>query len=339
MRIVVLGGTGFVGRRTVAALRRFPGVDVRVASRRGPVFVDLARPETFEALANADVVLDLTDGTRSRPDALATWCLEKGRTLLEATSDSETVRRLVALGRASQGPGRLVLGAGLFTGVSNLMARAVTDAAGPGASLTFAVSWSPYSGAGTGTIALMAAAAARPYVHTVAGERVEEAPSRGPDVVFDGVRRPTYRASFAESELLPSSTGARDVETLFAFRPAVLVSLFAATPSWMLKAAWFRALVAFNFTILRRFLLRAVPSAVQLVAFASKDGRTARRELTCVDGMEAVAWCCAAMAEAVLVTPPPPGLSCIDDVVPLDAIVSRVNEIAGTTVLRHVPAP
>jgi saccharopine dehydrogenase-like NADP-dependent oxidoreductase len=118
MRIVVIGGTGFLGARTVRALQQFPDLTVEVASRRGPVVVDITRPQTFEALRGADVVVDVSNGTRSAPDALAAWCLEQGVTLLETTSDAEAVRRLADAVSSKPGPGRVVLGGGLFTGIS-----------------------------------------------------------------------------------------------------------------------------------------------------------------------------------------------------------------------------
>lgn len=332
MKIVVIGGSGFLGGKTVAALKRFPGVEVEVASRRGPVVVDVARPETFAALEGADVLVDLTDGTRSRPDALAAWCLERGKTLLEATSDAETISRLVEAHQASAGPGRLVLGAGIFTGVSNLLARDVADVVGPGSALTWAVASSPYSGAGKGTIALMVEAAARPVVRTVGGKRETLALTAGPTLDFDGVARPTLRMSLAEAEMLPASTKATTVDTLFAPKPGFLVAAFTLLPAFLLAASWFRAVLEAYFTFLRRFVLRAVPSSVQMVATASRDDVRAERHVTAADGMDAGAWAIAAMAEAVGKTPPPPGLRFIDDVVRLEPLLARVNEVAGQAV-------
>lgn len=333
MRVVVVGGTGFLGARTVAALQRLPEVTVEVASRRGPCVVDVTRPDTFSALTGADVVVDLTDGTTSRPDALAAWCLEAGVTLLEATSDAPALRRLIDAHRASRGPGRLVLGGGIFTGVSNLLARDVAEAAGPGCALTFAVASSPFSGAGKGTIALMVEAAARPAVVTEGGVRHERPLARGPRLDLGGTVRPTLRMSLAEAELLPESCQARRVEALFAPKPGLLVALFAMLPSRLLAQPWFRALLRGYFTLLRRFVLRSVPSSVELVALTEQGGRILERQVRCEDGMEAGAWALAAMAEALGRAPPRAGLSYIDDAVKLEPLVRRVNEVAGREVL------
>ncbi|MCA2979980.1 MAG: hypothetical protein INH41_08885 [Myxococcaceae bacterium] len=327
----MLGGTGFLGAKTVAALRQLPQARVEVASRRGPLVVDVTRSETFRALAlaRADVIVDLTDGPRSRPDALAAFCLERGLTLLEATSDAETVRRLVTAHRGSPGPGRVVLGAGIFTGVSNLLARAVADEAGPGAALTWAVTSSPFSGAGNGTISLMVDAAARPVVRTIDGARFEGRLSKGPTLDFGGSRRPSLRMSLAEAEMLPLSASARAVDTCFAPRPGLLVVAFTALPSFLLRAAWFRAALEASFTVLRRYALRGVASPVQMLARAERDGRVFERHTTSSDGMEAAAFAIAALAEGVAQASPPPGLRFIDEVLRFEPVVKRVNALAG----------
>ncbi|MCC6334388.1 MAG: hypothetical protein IT380_10425 [Myxococcales bacterium] len=50
MRVVVLGGTGFLGAKVVRALQAAGGLEVVAASRRGPVPLDVTRPETWGAL-------------------------------------------------------------------------------------------------------------------------------------------------------------------------------------------------------------------------------------------------------------------------------------------------
>jgi hypothetical protein len=332
MRIGVIGGTGFLGQKTVATLASVPGAEVFVASRRGPVVVDVEQPRTFEPLRHANVIIDLSDGTRSRPDALAAFALEAGVTLLEATSDANAVRRLIEAHRTSTGPGRLVLGGGLFTGVSNLLARSVVDSAGPGATLEWAVSSNPYSGAGKGTIALLVEAAGRPAVSTVQGARTAQPLGRGPPVRLGGVMRPTLRISLAESEMLPFSTKATHIQSLFAPRPAFLALAMASLPTWLLKQSWFRWWLERYFSVIRRFLFRKVASGVDLMARATRDGQAVERHLSCHDGMEACAWALAAMAEGVALRPPPPGLSFIDDCMGLDALIRRVSELAGRSV-------
>ena len=108
-RIVILGGQGYLGGRAVAALRA-AGADVHVASRSSARVVDVARPETYGALADADVVVDLVDTVAHSPDALLAWCVAQGKVVLEATSDSRTVERLAAMRAIPGAPGLVLLG-------------------------------------------------------------------------------------------------------------------------------------------------------------------------------------------------------------------------------------
>ncbi len=325
-RLVVLGGSGFLGARVVEGLRR-AGLDAAVASRRAKVAVDVTAPKTFSALEPFAVVVDLTDTVSHPPDALVAWCLERGKTVLEATSEAPCVERLHRAHR--DGPGRLVLGGGIFTGLSNLLARAV---AVPGTKrLTLGVASSPFSGAGQGTIELMLRAMALPVVRFESGTRVERhRMERGPVLDFGDRRRPTGAMSLAEPYMLRESTGAPDVAAYFAPKPSVLVRGFLAVPPAVARAGWYQAAMRAYFTVLRRFLLRRVSSAVELVAEA--DGR--RRWLHATDGMEAAGLALAAMIEAVAPKRDWTGARFIDDLCALEPIVERVKGLAGVPLIR-----
>jgi len=202
MKVIVIGGRGFLGSRAVACLERLEGITVSVASRRGPIRVDLADPATFEALLAFDVVVDLADTTTTRPDALAAFCLERGLVFVEASSDREAVERLHLALRAREGPGAVILGGGIFTGLSNLLGAEAMRRDPSARSLDLAIRTSPYSGAGTGTIELMIAAMAQRARYFREG-RAELGPSvtRGPRFAFLSgsapslTTRPSCRAS------------------------------------------------------------------------------------------------------------------------------------------------
>lgn len=331
-KIVVVGGSGFLGARAVAGLRA-AGLDVAVASRRAPVQVDVTRPDTFEALAPFDVVLDVSDTVSRPPDALIGWCLSRAKTVLEATSEAPCIERLH---RAFAGTsGRLVLGGGIFTGVSNLLAREVAKEVGGAAALTLGVASSPFSGAGAGTIALMLRAMTLPIVRWQAGQRVEEqAMRRGPVLDFGGVTRATGYMSLAEPFMLHETTGAPSVDVVFAPKPGFLVPAFMGMPPWLVRQGWFQAVMRAYFTVLRRALLAKVSTSVELVAEARAGDRHARRWVHARDGMQAGGLALAAMTEAVLRDPGWRGVRFIDDVCALAPTVARVNELAGAEVLR-----
>ena len=329
--IVVVGGRGHLGVRTVAALRR-AGIEAAVAGRRGPVVVDSSRPDTFAALDPFDVVVDVTDTVTSPPDALVAWCLARGKAVLEATSDAPCVERLAAAHRATRG--RLVLGGGIFTGLSNLLARDVSDEVGGAQALALGISSSPFSGAGTGTVALMVDALNVPAVRYAGGRRTEIAGvTRGPALDFAGTTRPTVRMSLAEPSMLHASTGAGDVDVYFAPRPAALVPAFTALPASLVRAGWYRAFLHGYFSLLRRALLRGRATAVTLVATAHRDGAVASRWLSASDGMAAGGAALAAMVEALQADRSWHGLRYVDDVCRLEPVLARANALTARPLL------
>lgn len=330
-RIVVLGGSGFLGSRVVTGLRK-AGADVTVASRRSEVQVDVTKPQTFAALAPFDVVVDLSDTVSNAPDALIAWCLARGKCVIEATSEAPCVERLYAAHVGTKG--RLVLGGGIFTGVSNLLARDVAGRVGTLERVSLGVASSPFSGSGAGTIALMAKGLEVPATRYEAGQRIEEPTMRrGPSLDFGGVTRPTGYMSLAESFMLHTSTHAPKVDVVFSPKPGILVPFFTLIPGWLARSKLFQAFMRGYFTVLRRVLLRNVSTSVELVASAAGQGGEARRWVKTGDGMEAGGFALAAMTEAIAASADWSGVRFIDDVTELQSILSRANVLAGTSLL------
>lgn len=330
-RVAVLGGSGFLGSRAVGALRRTK-LAVSVASRRSEIAVDVRRPETYAALALFDVVVDLSDSVSHPPDELVAWCLARDKIVLEATSEARCVERLHAAHADTRG--RLVLGGGIFTGVSNLLARDVVRRAGRPEHLTLGIASSPFSGAGKGTIELMLRALEVAAVRYERGERVEEPRVRRLATLdFGGVARPAGTMSLAEPYMLFESTKVPSVDVLFAPKPSMLLASFEALPPALLRRRWFQALLRGYFTVLRRVLLGSVPSAVELVAIAKGEGDEVRRVVSAADGMEAGGFALAAMTEALVEGPTWTGARFIDDVCELEPIIARANALAGDELL------
>lgn len=328
-RIVILGGQGYLGARAVAALQA-AGADVHVASRSAARRVDVARPETYGALSDADVVVDLVDTVAHPPDALLAWCVAQGKVVLEATSDSRTIERLAAA--TWRGPGALVLGCGIFTGLSNLLARDTAEACPGGAArLTLGIASSPLSGAGRGTIAMMVDGLDAPVVRYAEGVRhARDTVEKGPPLDFGEAARPTLRIALAEAMMIHHSTAVPTVDVYFAPIPALLVPAFAVIPGWLARRRWFQTFLRGYFTVLRRGLLRGRRSPVTLVAEAAGAAGAARRVLSTEDGMLAGGYAIAAMALAVAARDPRPrGLMFVDQVCGLEAIVAGLREIPG----------
>lgn len=330
-RVVVVGGNGFLGSRAVAALRGVPGIETVVASRRSQVRVDLSDLTTFESLRGARLVIDLADATTTPPDELAKWCLANGIALLETTSDFSAIDRLKDLPVAAA-TGTLVLGAGIFTGLSNLIARETADRVAPAATVSLAVRSSPYSGAGSGTVALMAAMLATNGASFRDGLRVAHAPvERGPEVRFANATVPSLRIPLAEVLMLRASTGAGRVDGYFSPKPSLLVWAFLALPAFLLKSRLFGAFMRLYFGLLRRFVLQSVATTVELHAEASgAEGQREVIDVVAPDGMTVGGVAVAAMAaELVEGQPLAPGVSMIDDLLKLEAVLQRMRALGA----------
>lgn len=279
-----------------------------------------------------EVVVDLSDTVSNPPDALIAWCLDRGKCVIEATSEAPCVERLYAAHVGTKG--RLVLGGGIFTGLSNLLARDVANRVGAVERVSLGVASSPFSGSGPGTIALMAKGLGVPAIRYEAGERIEEPQMRrGPSLDFGGVTRSTGYMSLAEPFMIHTSTHAPRVDVLFSPKPGILVPAFTLMPGWMARSTLFQALMRAYFTLLRRVLLRSVSTSVELVAAAVGPGGEVRRWVKASDGMNAGGYALAAMTEAIAASTDWTGVRFIDDVTELQPIVSRANVLAGTSLI------
>jgi hypothetical protein len=336
MQVAVLGGTGFLGSRVVAALTQSPSVRVLVAHRRAGAsgtVVHVERPSTFAVLNDADVIVNLTDTTRHSPELLVQHCLDRGKIIIEPSSDTRVVEALYQRHASRESKGALVLGAGIFTGLSNLAASASARLLNQCESLELGVSTTPFSGAGAGTIELMAGALCTDARRVEEGQLRYAAPiSPGPVLDFFDVKRSTIEATLAEPFMLGKSLGVRNVRAYLALRPSFLGWVFQKTPLSILRSRWFGAYVKLQMSALRRFLLRDRPTAVQLIALARGGQQRATVSLTTKDGMLTAAYAIAAIIQNISnKNPRPQGVCFIDQVCQLDAIVQSIQRMAGTT--------
>jgi len=337
-RIVIIGGAGFLGRRAVAALRTRDDVEVVVAGRSGPdLQLDLGRPASFAALAGAAVVVNVSSSHSAAPDALAAHCVRQGLIMLEASSDRVVVERLLDWrGGGPEGPGTVVLGAGIYTGLSNLLGAAAMAALPGATSLEIGIRSSPFSGAGQGTIDLMVDAMAVPARVVRDGSPTTTAAALpGPVLPFALGARRTLTFSFPEVSMLAASTGARDVSLGFAPAPAALWPSFRFLPTWLLTSSVFRWGMGRYFALLRGFLLKHVASRVELVARSRGPAGEAVCALIADDGFAVGGATLAALALSLAHAPPPRrGVVTIDEVMNLDDAVALTRALVPETTVR-----
>jgi hypothetical protein len=223
-----------------------------------------------------------------------------------------------------------VLGAGIFTGISNALARAAVEALPDADTVTLGVRSSPFSGAGAGTVDLMADALAVPTLSLRNGSRVETPPvASGPVLPFIGGERRTLHVPFAEPVMVHASTRVRNVAMYMAPAPALLRLAFLALPLALVRTRAFGRFLRLYFSFLRRLLLSRVSTAVELVARATGGGSEKTIALTFDDGFLAGGAAIAGTALAIARLPErPTGTFVVDELVPLGAMLDAVRALA-----------
>ena len=321
MTIVVLGARGHLGQRVLTAVRsshpRAVGGTHRTPSG-SEVHADVRDPASLDARG---VLINCADVLAARPDEAILRVLARGATWIETTAHPPTIERLLALRGRSDLPGTLVIGAGLFPGESNVLARAAADDLGGASacsSLEVAVRIVPASASGPALASLMAEMMTTPAVVYRDGARVEEPPlARGPDVAFPTVTSPSVRAPGCEPMMLHASLGIPNLTFLVApaptFAARLLRFLAPFLPIRLLRLRFVTRLNALYLSFLRTVLFRSRRAPIEIVATAqAHDGRTATRRLRVEQGMIATAEAIAATLDH-LVESPRPGVHLPDE--------------------------
>lgn len=340
MRVLVVGGAGYYGRRVLAALAQVPGVEAHAAGRRGPVIVDLADSTTFSAFSGFDAVVGCHDSVGVASDAAVAWCVAQGLVWLDMGADAESVARLLALQPA--GPGLALVGVGLFPGLSTALAVEAASATGRPDRVEIGVRLAALSGAGRGLCDLMVALLARPSVWTLGGRRLT-GPALGPGRYVDFLGAgPAWarRVGLADAPLLPAATGAGDAAIRLALRPRWLGPLLVLAAGMVRLAGPLRPallrVIGWQLRLVRGWLLKRRPATVEITAVAEPGGATAR--LACPDGQRATA---AAVAATIALLQAeerrPAGLHPLTDVLPPDALL-RATQALDASVVVELPS-
>ncbi len=329
-RILVVGGRGVMGGEAVAALRDLSGLEVAIGGRSGEVRVDLGDPETYPLLGDWDVVVNAADSLAAPPDGALAWVYDQGGTWLETSSEPETIQRALRLRPVSRS-GRVVLGAGVFTGLSQLVAAHAAGRLQHAAKVDLAVGLSPLSRGGRGMVDLMVSLAGTPSSWWEAGQQAWGPPLvPGPLVPLDatGTRARGWRAPFAEVDLLRASLGTPSLGVHLVPRPAWLGPVFAFTPPGLFRWAPTREAARLWLRVLRTVLLRGVTSGVTLVAVARGSER-AHVVLETADGLAAGGQMIAAAASLLAAAPPAPGVHTVDEVLTLPDVLGAMARCGG----------
>lgn len=333
MRVAVIGGHGHLGRAIALGLAKSPGVEVAIAGRssRNDVQVDLAREDSFGALDEFDAIVNASDSLIAPPDALVSRCLRRGPLLLETVGEPVAIRRILgAHPRDERGhAGTVVLGAGIFPGMSNLLAAEAIAAVEDCTGVELAMRWNPMSAGGGGMVRLVPHLLVVP-THRVDDGRIVEGPAMGPGptLPFSDGEHPCLHLPFTEPTMLARThPELREIATYGSVDPDIMTRAFHLFPLWLMQRSLVRAMMWLQFTVLRRFVLRSVPAHVRIVARArNDDGDEAVRTFDARDGIAVGGDLVAAMLS--LLHDPPAGLHLPDELFTAEAVRDAMLRLA-----------
>ena len=331
-RLLVVGGLGFYGRRVCRALGE-RGHEVVAASRRGGsnggLRVDLCDRSTFGAFEGFDAVVNASDSVGAPSEAAARWVAERGSVWFEMGADAAAVDRLLALDLSGV-RGTVLVGVGVFPGMSTALARAVAEDGPRCDRCEVVIRFSPLSGAGLANCRLMAHSLFVPASHVEGGARVEGRRAVGDAAAIEiaGSVRRAVEITLPDTTLVHRATRAPRVCARFDLVPGWLRFNFAALAAIAAALRWARPAVTWALTwqlaLARAVLLRRVESRVELWAIADRDTPNQRsRGLSFDDGQEATALGAALAVEAWarVDQPIPPGVHGVAEVFAPDALI------------------
>lgn len=342
MRALVIGGRGFVGSKVVTALTGLPHADVWVGSRSNgqgtSVKLDLTDPTTFSTMDSFDYIVNCSDSLKAPPDSAIDYCLKTGLTFIELSADLGTVDRILTEMRAEDRGtqeslrGLVILGIGLFPGLSNLMAKAAYDLQPGCERLELGFRIMPFSGSGAGTASLVKPMVEAPAIWYENGQRVSDRPgNKGVGMPFVRGEALTVKWGLPEAVMLHHSLRLPSTATYLATRPVALGKMMAALPGLLPRRPFFRrlllAVMGYQGTFLKAFLLRKVREPIEITAMAD------RRH--CIlfwtnDGFVALGY---VVAAALIVlssrAKPKPGLYLPDELFEMNEILNQMGMLAG----------
>jgi hypothetical protein len=363
MRVLVIGGSGFLGSRTLQALAKLPGAQVTVGYRgrepSAPVTAsprergsstapsgglqgvvsstrfDLDDPSTFSEMKKHDFVVNTSDTLAALPTLAIDYALYNGVRFVEAGAHSGTMDALM---RRTRGPaadtngwtGTLLLGMGLFPGLSNLLAAQLLQWAGPPEKLDLVVRLNPLAGSGPRLVELMVRATQEDAVYYEGGTRVSAPPIRSGVRLFTGKKTvPTVGIGLPEAHMLSASLGIPWVATY--------VTTIPALPGWMAAPLlrWiphgpdaekvFVPLMRRYLRTIRTVLFKGKPEFVEINVVTERGDQLALRT---DDGIAAAAHALAASVAAMAALDPPPGAYLPDELLGLGDVMNRVLALA-----------
>jgi len=350
MRVLIIGGTGFLGSRTVQALAKLPDAHVTVGYRtrdgrarqaraNRPIppstRIDLNDPSPFSEMKKHDFVVNTSDTLAAPPTLAIDYALYNGVRFVEAGAHSGTMEKLM---RRTRGPaadkdgwtGTLLLGMGLFPGLSNLLARQLLQWVGPPDRLDIVVRLNPLAGSGPGLVELMVRATQENAVYYEGGKRTSGPPIRSGIRLFTGRKTvPTVGVGLPEAHMLSASLGIPSVATYVTTIPTLPGWMATPLVRWLPKGEGaekvFVPLMRRYLRTIRTVLMKGKPEFVEINVVTGNGDQLALRTN---DGVAATAHALAASVATMATSDPPPGAYLPDELLGLGDVMNRVLALA-----------
>ena len=346
IRVLVIGGKGFFGRRVVDAFATLDNCEVwlggRSASAERELRIDLKDETTFPAMEGFDFVINCANSLKATSEPAIRYALHNHIFFIDTTADAAHVERVLfsvkqeAHPDAPQFKGVVLLGMGIFPGLSNMVAAALHRSEGVEEHLELGIHLNALSGAGRGMRSLMVNLVEQKAVHYHEGRRVELPPmSPGPAVPFHGNNRVTLRAWFPETSMLHLSIRVPNISTSISVSPPILQPMLKLLAHILPRRGALKwtilSCLGLALTVLRGVVLRW--KATPVVITATDPARPGRSLSLYVDngvvtGAYAVAAAVALLSEDER---PNPGVYTPDELMGLDSIGARFRS------LTHMP--
>ena len=313
MRIVVLGGSGHIGRIIASSLRDLPDVRVHCAQRTvrsdNDIAIDLHSPNTWQPLRSYDVWINCTDTYRVPPDELYRFALESNVLLLETTAETDAYRRMRQLCHESTSTrATLVPGIGVFPGWSQLLVAhwlehhwleqsGDSEEGHPGErqpSVQLELRWSILSEAGSGTCEVMTRALRDPRrISRRENDQIKEEtlpPLGGPHRTHLRGAPWGLELGLPEAYLIPQSLPVARCRTIAAVRPHLpyLISQLnvSLARSGLFRFPGISSLLGAGFRLARSYALKGRTTPLEMVVKGSEP-TSPHYQLTFEDAFQA----------------------------------------------------
>ena len=324
--VLIVGGYGEVGRRTAAHLLRNPKTTVTLAGR------SFHRAEALAAQLGSRATplqLDSNDSASVQkalePHPLAVNCIDlkelhlifesarRGLTLIDATASYGYWQRVFPLkAQVEERGARVLLGAGLIPGITNVMAKAAHEALGGLTRLQTTTLLSMSSSHGEAATSYTLSEAGRTYHFPDAGQPERSVVKRkAVDFGGDVGRMTAYRFPFP-SQFFYRETLDAEASSYLALGPAwvgvLLSAIIRLGGQPLLQTARLRSFLHRTTPLLSR-LPGGTPEFIVTVEAVSPTGRKRYRlEGRDIHQSEATALGIVAMLEQLAAASPPPGI-------------------------------